>query len=45
MELQNEVDKYVQHKFDAARKNFGTVHDFNLRKWALEKSSEVLNET
>lgn len=42
-EKQRQIDKYVAEKFHAARRENGTVHDSNLREWALEKSVEVFN--
>lgn len=41
IDKQIEIDKHVLEKFGWARSNFGRVHDIDLRRWAMEKSSEV----
>lgn len=35
------IDQHVFQKFCSARSNFGRVHDIDLRRWGMEKSSEV----
>lgn len=40
---QKQVNDYVVEKFRSVRQDFGRVHDFDLRNWALQRSSEVFD--
>lgn len=35
------IDEHVREQFHNARTNYATVHDVDLRRWAMEKSAEV----
>lgn len=35
------INDYVLERFNDARRNFGTVHDIDLRKWAMRKKVDV----
>lgn len=37
------VDDFVLMKFNEVRSNYGIVHEVDLRRWAIEKSREVIS--
>lgn len=41
VDKQKMIDQHVFQKFGLARSNFGRVHDIDLRRWAMEKGTEV----
>lgn len=41
VDKQKMIDQHVFQQFSLARSNFGRVHDIDLRRWAMEKGSEV----
>lgn len=36
-----QINDYVLEKFNSARCQFGTIHEMDLRRWAMEKSDQV----
>lgn len=38
---QKSVDAYTSERFEWARSNFGVVHEIDIRRWVVEKASEV----
>ncbi|CAF2061917.1 unnamed protein product [Rotaria magnacalcarata] len=41
----DEIDQYIYEKFEKAREDFLIVHDTDLKRWALQKATEIDDTT